>query len=130
MHPSTVDQWRAHLLVASLAATVIQAAVVGALLVFDVPVAFFASAAFRLGAIATIAAAVLLIRGLAAFAFRAALANHFVQLGGDRHETHEPVTLSHHCPRRALVVLHIRLNRKKFDSDLAGDDARCSRASP
>jgi hypothetical protein len=112
MNPATIDQCRAHLLVASLAAALIQVMVLGAMIVFDVPVAVFTSNAFHLAVVALVVAAVFLTRKFSDSAFRAALAGNHVWLGNTRHRT---VTLSSHCPRRALVVLHVRLNRKRFE---------------
>lgn len=123
MNLPTVDQWRAHLLVASLAAILIQAIVLGSMLLLDVPVAFFTSTVFRLGVMAAVVASVFLTRRIAGSAFRSALAGNHVWLGGKRHCT---VSLSSHCPRRALVVLYVRLNRK--DLTLRHLDS-CLRAS-
>ncbi|MFP6560809.1 hypothetical protein WJ542_21280 [Paraburkholderia sp. B3] len=112
MNSSTIDQWRAHLLVASLAATLIQAIVLASMLVLAAPETFFTSTAFRLGVGGMVIAAVFLTRRVAGSAFRSALASNHVWLGGERHCT---VSLSSDCPRRALVVLYVRLNRRTFD---------------
>ena len=72
----------------------------------------FASPAFHIGVAVTIGAVVLAVRRLAHEAFRDALASRHARLAGHRQRT---VALSAQCPRRALVLLHVQLNRQPFD---------------
>lgn len=112
MNPATVDQWRAYLLVASLATVLIQAIVLGTMVVFDAPETLFTSSVFRIGVVVWVTVAVVLTRRLAEAAFRSALAGDHIGFGDAQCDI---VTLSSRCPQRALVVLHVRFNRRKFN---------------
>jgi hypothetical protein len=61
MIPSTIEQLRAHLFIASCAAALIQTLVLASMLVFRLPESVFMLPAFRLGTLAVIVAAVLVI---------------------------------------------------------------------
>lgn len=111
MKRSTVIQCRAYLFVGSVAALIIQVAVVGSMLVFDVPAAVFASSAFRVAVVAIVVASVLAAQWVAARSFRVALARHDIVFAD---EGHSNITLSSQCPRRAFVMLHLRLNPRRF----------------
>lgn len=115
MKPTIIEQWRAYLFVAALAAVAIQAVVFIAILVLHVRTDVFTSPPFRIGVVAAIAGAVHVVRLLARDAFRDAIANRHAQVVGWQHRT---VTVSAHCPRRVLVLLHVRLNRHTFDPTL------------
>lgn len=112
MTPSNIQQWRTHQFVASLAAILIQAVVFIAIVALGMPQDVFASPAFHIGVAVTIGAVVLAVRRLAHEAFRDALASRHARLAGHRQRT---VALSAQCPRRALVLLHVQLNRQPFD---------------
>lgn len=115
MKPTIIEQYRAYLYLAGLAATLIQAAVFIAILVFRVPQDVFATPAFRVGVVAVIAGVTWVLRHLARTAFRDALASRHACLVGWERRT---VALSAQCPRRPLVLLHVRLNRHAFDPAL------------
>jgi 4-amino-4-deoxy-L-arabinose transferase-like glycosyltransferase len=115
MNPSTIERWRAYLLVASFAAAVIQVAAIFAILVLRVPQDDFASPLFRMSVIALVACSVAVVRQLAQLAFRDALASRHVRLVGGRQRA---VALSAHCPRKILVILHVRFNRQTLDPAL------------
>lgn len=112
MKSPTMEMLRAYLLAASLSAAFIDAAVLVSLIVFRVPAGIFESAAFRLGAAAVIVGTLIVIRTLADLAFHFALANQYVTVSGAQRRT---VSLSQHCPKRLLVIFHVRLNRRIFD---------------
>ncbi len=113
MKPVTVDMLRAHLLVASLTAVGAEALVCVALLVLPVPQRFFSSTSFRLLAIAVIVGGVIVAREFAQAAFESAIEKHYAMAG-------RPVGVASRfaveadCPRRWLVVLHLRLTGKPF----------------
>lgn len=111
MKPVTVDMLRAHLLIASLTAFAAQALVLIALLVLRVPQQFFAALPFRLFALAVIVGGVIVTREFACAAFelaasraRATTAAHCAW----------PFEVAADCPRRWLVVLHLRLTGQPF----------------
>jgi hypothetical protein len=110
MKPATVDRCRAYLLVISLATVLIQAIVLGMTFLFDAPETLFTSSVFRIGLVGLVATAVVLTRRLAESAFRSALAGDHIGFDEARCGV---VTLSSHCPQRALVVLHVRFNRRQ-----------------
>ena len=112
MKSSIIEQCRAWLFLASLSATLIQAVVFIAIVVLRVPQDVFTSPLFRIGVALAIAAAVFVMRRLARNAFRNALASGHARLVGWQRRA---VALSAHCPRRSLVLLHVRLNRQTFD---------------
>ncbi|WP_233872073.1 hypothetical protein [Paraburkholderia adhaesiva] len=115
MKPSTIELWRAHLFVASLAAALIQIAVFFAILVWRIPQDVFTSSQFRLGVVALVACSVIAVRRLAHSAFHSALASRHVRFVGGQQRT---VALSPHCPRRFLVLLRVRVNRQSLDPAL------------
>jgi hypothetical protein len=112
MRPSTIEQLRAHLVVASLAATLIQIPVLIAMLFFRVPASVFMLPSLRLGMLATVVCIVFFIRGRSRAAFRSAVASGHVSVNGRRRPT---VSLSPQCPRRLLVAFHLKLNSRLFD---------------
>jgi len=113
MKPSTVEMLRACLLVVSLAATLIEAVVLVALGVFDVPARVFEAAPFRVGVLVVVALTLVVVRKLARAAFRAALSNRHAIVSDAGCQT---VCVSADCPLRLLVIFHLRLNRARFVS--------------
>jgi hypothetical protein len=110
MKPSTVDAMRAWLVVASLAATFIDAVVLVALGVFDVPERVFESAPFRIGVAIAIVLTLFVTRRAARYAFRSAVASQHAIVCDTLGPT---VFLSADCPLRLLVVFHLRLTRAR-----------------
>ncbi|MFP6562793.1 hypothetical protein WJ542_31510 [Paraburkholderia sp. B3] len=115
MKPTIIEQCRAYLYLAGLAAILIQAVVFIAIFVFRVPQEVFATPAFRIGVVLAIAGITWGLRHLAREAFRNALASRHAHLVGWERRT---VALSAQCPRRRLVLLHVRLNPRTFDPAL------------
>ncbi|KGB91745.1 MULTISPECIES: hypothetical protein [Burkholderia] len=111
MASSTIERWRAHLLIAALAAMFIQCFVLVSLLAWRVPEAFFTTMTFRVWTVVAVAAAILSARKLADAAFKAALACGCVRVTGIDRRT---VVVSSDCAYRRLVVLHIRLNGNRY----------------
>jgi Na+/serine symporter len=111
MKPLTVDMLRAHLLVASLTAAGAEAIVCLALLVLPVSQHFFGSTPFRLLAIAVIVGGVIVAREFAQAAFEFAVKSHHT-MPAERSACPVQVTLD--CPRRWLVILHLRLTGQPF----------------
>jgi hypothetical protein len=111
MKPVTVDMLRAHLLVASLTAAGAEAVLCIALLVLPVSQQFFMTTSFRLLAIAVIVGGVIVTREFAHAAFEFAVKNHHTMTAG--HDAF-PVEVASDCPRRWLVVLHLRLTGRPF----------------
>ncbi|HEX3378958.1 MAG TPA: hypothetical protein VHU21_04025 [Paraburkholderia sp.] len=110
MKPVTIDMLRAHLLVASLTAVGTEALLCIALPVLPVSDAFFASASFRLFALALIVGGVVIAREFAEVAFEVAVRrDHAV-----RAVLEWPAAIASNCPRRWLVVLHLRLAGQPF----------------
>ena len=110
MKPSTVEMLRGYLMMASLAATAIDAVVLLAVGVLGVPERAFEAAPFRVGVLVVVALAVFVMRGLARSAFRSAVANHHAIV---RDTPCQTVSISADCPFRLLVVFHLRLNRAR-----------------
>ncbi|WP_175850574.1 hypothetical protein [Burkholderia cepacia] len=111
MAPSTIERWRAYLLIAALAGMFVQCFVLVSWLALRVPEAFFTTMTFRMWTVVAIVTAILSVRKLARAAFRAALDCGFVHVTGiDRHT----VAVSSDCAYRRLVILHIRLNGNRF----------------
>lgn len=106
------DAWRANVLIAAVAAMSAQLIVLLLMDVFHVPDRAFTSLPFHCAAVAYLAAAVLLVHRLAAQAFRAALASGYVRLTSPAERL---VRVASHCPRRPLVLLHLRLHRYQVD---------------
>ncbi|MDH6151291.1 hypothetical protein OKW46_005216 [Paraburkholderia sp. WSM4179] len=107
----TIDMLRAHLLVASLTAAATEALLCIALPVLPVPDAFFASASFRLFALALIIGGVVIAREFAEVAFEVAVRRDYAiraAVGAS------PAVIAANCPRRWLVVLHLRLTGQPF----------------
>jgi hypothetical protein len=111
MKPLTVDMLRAHLLVASLTAAGAEALVCLALLVLPVSGQFFGSTPFRLLAIAVIVGGVIVTREFAHAAFECAVRNHHTM---PAERCASPVEVAPDCPRRWLVILHLRLTGQPF----------------
>ncbi|AYQ41522.1 hypothetical protein BLA9940_06516 [Burkholderia aenigmatica] len=108
---STIERWRAHLLVAALAGMFIQCFVLVSLLAWRVPEAFFTTMTFRVWAVIAVATAILSARKLAGVAFRAAVACGCVRVTGIDRRT---VVVSSDCAYRRWVVLHIRLHGNRY----------------
>ncbi|NKJ45662.1 hypothetical protein CIC12_02655 [Burkholderia sp. SG-MS1] len=111
MKPLAVDMLRAHLLIASLTAVGTEAIVCVALLVLPVSQQFFGSTAFRLLAVAVIVGGVVVTREFAQAAFQIAVKSRHM-LPAERCEL--PVEIGPDCPRRWLVILHLRLTGQPF----------------
>lgn len=111
MKPVTVDMLRAHLLVASLTAVGTEAVVCVVLLVLPVSQQFFDSTSFRLLAIAVIVGGVIVAREFAQAAFEFAIRSHHAM---PVNRPAWPVAVASDCPRRWLVILHLRLTGKPF----------------
>ncbi|HEX3381493.1 MAG TPA: hypothetical protein VHU21_17115, partial [Paraburkholderia sp.] len=111
MKPVTVDMLRAHLLVASLTAVGTEAVVCVALLVLPVSPQFFGSTSFRLFVIALIVGGVIVAREFAQAAFALAVDRHHAM---PVNQSTVPVefAVTPDCPRRWLVILHLRLTGK------------------
>jgi hypothetical protein len=112
MKPSTIDMLRAYLLTASLAAAFLEVLVLIGHLLFGISEAAFLSVSFRLGVAVVIVCIVLATKRIAHGAFRSAVSNRYATCGGARSEA---VYISPECPVRALVILHLRFNRRLFD---------------
>ena len=106
----TIDMLRAHLLVASLTAVVAEALLCIALPVLPVSEAFFVSTSFRLIALAVIVAGVVIAREFAEVAFEVAVRREHAI----RAVREWPAAIAANCPRRWLVVLHLRLTGQPF----------------
>ncbi|VVE86298.1 hypothetical protein [Pandoraea bronchicola] len=112
MKSSTIRMLRAYLLVASLGAAGIDACVVIAMLIFDVPERIFTSADFRIAMAASLLLLMLAARSLAAAAYQAALSSRHATLHGAGGRG--SVALRNDCPNRLLVLLHIRIHRQRL----------------
>lgn len=111
MKPVTADMLRAHLMVASLTAMGAEVFALLALLVLPASQQDFSSTPFRLIAVAVIIGGVIVMRQFAHSAFELAIQS--------RHATSHgllswPVQVAPDCPRRALVILHLRLTGRPF----------------
>lgn len=113
MKTVTVDMLRAHLLVASLTAMGAEVLVCITLLVVPVTQAFFGSASFRLFAMAVIVGGVIVAREFAQAAFESAIDSHHAR-AVNRSAWPVEFAVEVDCPRRWLVVLHLRLAGKPF----------------
>ena len=111
MKPVTVDMVRAHLLVAALTAAGAEAVVLIALLVLPVSQQFFGSTPFRLLAIAVIIGGVIVTREFAHAAFDFAVKSHHTM---PAERCTSPLEVASDCPRRWLVILHLRLTGQPF----------------
>lgn len=112
MKSSTIRMLRAYLVVASLGAACIDACVVMAMLVFDVPERIFTSADFQIAMAASLFLLVFAARTLAASAYQAALVSrHAIEHGARGRAS---VALRNDCPNRLLVLLYIRIHRQRL----------------
>lgn len=111
MKPVTVDMLRAHLLVASLTAMGAELLVCLGLLVWPVSEHAFGSTPFRLLAVAVIVGGVIVTRQFAHAAFDFALQGHYATGAG---RPARSVAVASNCPRRWLVILHLRLTGRPF----------------
>ena len=110
MAPSTIERWRAHLLIAALAGIFIQGFMLVSLLAWHVPEAFFTTMTFRICR-HRVSHRDPFGPQLADVAFRAALACGYVRVTGIDRRT---VVVSSDCAYRRLVVLHIRLHGNRY----------------
>lgn len=113
MKTVTVDMLRAHLLVASLTAMGTEALVCVALLVLPVSQEFFGSTSFRLFALVVIVGGVITAREFAQAAFESAVEKHHT-MPVNRAAWPVEFAVDADCPRRWLVILHLRLTGKPF----------------
>ena len=111
MKPATIDMLRAHLLVASLTAAGTDALSCIALAVLPISHRFFTSISFRLFALALIVGGVLVAREFAHAAFALAVKR---DQAVPAHAGAWRVAAAMDCPRRWLVVLHLRLTGQRF----------------
>ncbi|MEZ0602027.1 hypothetical protein ACAX43_07720 [Paraburkholderia sp. IW21] len=111
MKPVTVDMLRAHLMAASLTAMGTEVFALLALLVLPVSRQVFGSATFQLLALALIIGGVIVMRRFAYAAFELAIqSRHAIpHIGPTR-----PVSVAANCPRRWLVILHLRFTGRPF----------------
>jgi hypothetical protein len=112
MKPSTVDMLRAYLMTASLASVFIATLALAALAVFGISDQTFQTQEFRAGAVAAVIFLVLLTRQAAKLAFHTAVANRHTSPIGQRGHR---ISVSRECPRRQLVILHLRFSRRLPD---------------
>ncbi|MBN3846531.1 hypothetical protein G3N58_06745 [Paraburkholderia sp. Ac-20342] len=110
MKPATIDMLRAHLLVASVTAMGADTLLCVTLPMLPVSHTFFASMSFRLFALALIVGGVVVAREFAQVAFEFAVKHDYATAGGHV----SPVAIAAGCPRRWLVVLHLRLTGQAF----------------
>ncbi|MBN3727969.1 hypothetical protein [Burkholderia sp. Ac-20379] len=106
------DAWRANAMLAAVAAMSAQLIVLLLIGVFDLPDRAFTTAGFHCAALGYIAATMGLVHRLAARAFRAALASGHVCATS---WAERRVRVAAHCPRRLLVLAHVRLHRYRLD---------------
>ena len=114
-----IGRVRANLLVAAVAALLVQISSLLSIWLFRVPERVFVSAAFRLEAMSFVVCIVIAAHISANAAFRAAQKNGYLTVwGGGR----GAVSLSPRCPRLSLVVLHLRFRSRRivFLDDFAG----------
>jgi hypothetical protein len=97
---------RAHLVLAAVAAMAIQVGALIAILVADVPEQVFATSAFRLSALASIMAVMLVVKRMARQAYCVGIGRNDVVFT-DRPMPRVSVSLT--CPQRPLVILHTKL---------------------
>ncbi|HEX7937150.1 MAG TPA: hypothetical protein VF573_29300 [Paraburkholderia sp.] len=111
MKPATVDMLRAHLMVASL--TALAADVLACVTVAVVPGAqhLFVSSTFCLIALALMASGVIVTHQVAHAAFHLAVEERHASAASLHSRL---VAVAADCPRRWLVILHLRLTGKPF----------------
>lgn len=116
MKPATVDMLRAHLMVASFTAMGAEAVACVALLVSPVSQATFVTVPFRLLAVAVIVSGVVAVRRFAHGAFALAMqSRHATPLSrGACAVQPAAIAVGVDCPRRWLVILHLRFTRRPF----------------
>lgn len=103
---------RAYLITASLAAASIEFSALASYDLFDVSENVFVSRAFRTGVVIAIVAAVLATRYAARAAFRSALLHRQATVSMANAQS---IAVSQSCPLRALVILHLRFNRRAVE---------------
>lgn len=104
-------------MVASLTAMGAEVLVCLALLVLPVSPHAFSSAPFRLLAVALIISGVIVTREFAQAAFELALQGHYATRATQATQAGRrawPVAVASSCPRRWLVILHLRLTGRPF----------------
>ncbi len=106
MKPVTVDMLRAHLMAAALTAMIMEAVTLASFFLFDFAEGAFRSMTFRLLGVAVI------ICGLAYLAFGVAVKSRHATC---RNQQSALISVSPDCPRRQLVILHLRLTGKPFE---------------
>jgi hypothetical protein len=103
--PETVRAFRAHLIVASAAAMLIQLVALTAIFVVGVPEHFFETSIFRLSAVVLILSIIGATRYFARTAFVAAIGRNDVTILDTERRL---LSISETCPQRRLVILHAR----------------------
>ena len=111
MKPVTADMLKAYLIAASLTAMAIEVLAFVALLLLPVSQHDFSSTPFRIFAFSAIICGVIAIRRSAHVAFDMAVQRRHVM---SYIMTSRPVSVTHNCPRRWLVTLHLRFNGRPF----------------
>jgi hypothetical protein len=111
MEPSIVNQLRANLVVTSLAASLVQVAVLLSIWVLGVPERVFLTDSFRLAALSVVGTIVVAVHLFARAAFRSALEGGDVTVWSGAQSA---VVLSSGCPRPFLVALYLRLKNRRF----------------
>lgn len=111
MNATAIVEFRTHLLVASLIVTLLQGLVIGGMLVLDMPEAWFTSSVFRTASICVVVVGVVAVRYVAAVAFRRAHRQGHLSLDATGHIL---IAISDMCPYAQLVLLHMRLNRRRY----------------
>ena len=104
MSPTLIRSIRAHLMIASLAATVMDAGTLASMYLFDISASTFETPEFRIGVVAGVAIATALVRLLALAAYRLALRQQRAIACTDDPAVHDAYRF------RALVRLHCRLS--------------------
>lgn len=110
MSPIVVRSIRAHLVAASIAATLIDAGVLVSMGVFDVSENTFQTPEFRFMVLSAVVVALMGMRLAAFSAYRIALRMSYVYVSADRTLYVRPV-----CRLRALVMMHFRLAGLPFE---------------
>ncbi|WP_321818789.1 MULTISPECIES: hypothetical protein [unclassified Paraburkholderia] len=106
-----IDEFRAHLLVASLVAVLFQLMVFGWALMFDDVEAFCSTVDFREGVCVGVVVGVLAVRHIADCAYERARRDGCLMFDKSGHD---PVSIIDGCRYPQLVMLHVRLNRRRF----------------
>jgi hypothetical protein len=111
MKPVTVDMLRAHLMAASLTAMGAEFFACVALLILPATREALSSTSFRLLAVGVIVGGVMVIRHVAQVAFYLAQRSRHAMPGVCPAKT---VSIAADCPRRQLVILHLRFTGTPF----------------